>query len=184
MNYLEKYFKKVDSIGQFSKGYFSYLESVLSSIDENEIKNISDYEKKLIIENKEQIKLFPEVKEVMKYLENNNIKCCIASSNPSIVSKKILEKTGIIDYFKVISGAEEVTRGKPHPDLVVLTLKKANIQASNSLMVGDTAHDILAGKAAGLETVLIFRSEEQKEALESKPDFIISNLKELVSLID
>ena len=51
-------------------------------------------------------------------------------------------------------------------------------------MVGDTAHDILAGKAAGLETVLIFRSEEQKEALESKPDFIISNLKELASLID
>ncbi len=179
-----KELSKSQFIENYGKSHDDLVKDVIPNIDENEIKNISDYEKKLIIENKEQIKLFPEVKEVMKYLENNNIKCCIASSNPSIVSKKILEKTGIIDYFKVISGAEEVTRGKPHPDLVVLTLKKANIQASNSLMVGDTAHDILAGKAAGLETVLIFRSEEQKEALESKPDFIISNLKELVSLID
>ena len=40
MNNLEQYFKKVDSIGEFSKGYFAYLESVLNSIDENEINKL------------------------------------------------------------------------------------------------------------------------------------------------
>ena len=40
MNNLEQYFRKVNSIGEFSKAYFSYLESVLNSIDENEINKL------------------------------------------------------------------------------------------------------------------------------------------------
>jgi D-sedoheptulose 7-phosphate isomerase len=37
MNNLEKAYKEVESIGQFSRKYFSYLSKVLESIDENEI---------------------------------------------------------------------------------------------------------------------------------------------------
>ena len=37
MNNLEKAFKEVSSIGQYSRNYFSYLTKVLDSIDENEI---------------------------------------------------------------------------------------------------------------------------------------------------
>ena len=37
MNNLEKAYKRVNSIGQFSREYFSYLSKVLESIDQNEI---------------------------------------------------------------------------------------------------------------------------------------------------
>ena len=152
---------KSEFIKNYGKSHDDLIRYIIPSINENEIKNISNFEKMLIIKNKGKIKLFPEVKEVIKKLEKNSVECCIASSNPVTVSKKILEKTGIINYFKVVSGIEEVTRGKPYPDLILLTLEKANIEASNSLMVGDTAHDILAGREAGLKTVLVFRGEEQ-----------------------
>ena len=41
MNNLEKAYKRVNSIGQFSKEYFSYLSKALVSIDENEIDKLS-----------------------------------------------------------------------------------------------------------------------------------------------
>ncbi|MFC2132743.1 SIS domain-containing protein [Bacteroidota bacterium] len=42
MNNIDKAFKSVKSIGQFSKKYFSYLFSVLDSIDENEINSLAE----------------------------------------------------------------------------------------------------------------------------------------------
>ena len=42
MNNIEKAFKNVNSIGKFSREYFSYLSKVLNSIDENEINKLGD----------------------------------------------------------------------------------------------------------------------------------------------
>ena len=56
-----KELSKSQFIENYGKSHDDLVKDVIPNIDENEIKNISDYEKKLIIENKEQIKLFPEV---------------------------------------------------------------------------------------------------------------------------
>ena len=112
-----KELSKSQFIENYGKSHDDLVKYVIPNIDENEIKNISDYEKQLIIENKEQIELFPEVKEVMKQLKNNNIKCCIASSNPSIVSNFTLSFliASLIRYSKTLLVSSLIVGPIPSP---------------------------------------------------------------------
>lgn len=60
-------------------------------------------------------------------------------------------------YFKLIVGCEEVKKLKPDPEGVNFILWKMGIfktpsNLANVLMIGDTADDIMAGRAAGIKT--------------------------------
>jgi len=74
--------------------------------------------------------------------------------------------------------------GKPAPDMLNLALDHHKIHPSKSMMVGDTAHDILAGKNASTKTALILRKEEQQNTVSSDPDYVINNLEELLKFLD
>ena len=51
-------------------------------------------------------------------------------------------------------------------------------------MIGDTSHDILAGKNASTKTALILRREHQESVLATNPDYVLTNLKELFKFLD
>ena len=51
-------------------------------------------------------------------------------------------------------------------------------------MVGDSTRDILAGKRAGLKTILVETGYAGKDGkYDIKPDFIVGNLSEAVKII-
>ena len=108
----------------------------------------------------------------------------VASSNHRRVSESLLKQFHIDHLFGKVVGPDDVNNGKPAPDMLNLALHHHKIHPSNSLMVGDTAHDILAGKRAFTKTALILRREEHRNSVSSEPDYIINNLEELIKYLD
>ena len=72
---------------------------------------------------------------------------------------------------------------KPLPGMIIYLLDKYGISAADSLLIGDSHKDILAGKAANVTTVLL-RTSYNRDRIPSgvEPDFTVSNLAELFSL--
>lgn len=70
---------------------------------------------------------------------------------------------------------------KPEPGLIIDLLKIYNIDVSQSYMVGDSYTDMIAGKKAGLRTVLIgnLKCDMCQQMQTYMPDYIIRNISEL-----
>ena len=84
-------------------------------------------------------------------------------------------------YFKTILGLDHhYADGKVH--LGKRWLEKHHIQRSQVLFIGDTLHDREVAKEMGVHCLLLSTGHHSKERLKAGHDYVISNLKELISL--
>jgi phosphoglycolate phosphatase len=64
-------------------------------------------------------------------------------------SRELLEHFGLMEYFGVLIGSEDVSRHKPHPEPVLAALEALEADPRSAWMIGDTCLDMEAAKAAG-----------------------------------
>ena len=65
-------------------------------------------------------------------------------------SVMLLEHLGLMEYFEVLVGSEDVTRHKPHPEPIERALSLMQRPKRGAWMVGDTPMDLQAAAAAGI----------------------------------
>jgi D-glycero-D-manno-heptose 1,7-bisphosphate phosphatase len=76
---------------------------------------------------------------------------------------------------------------KPEPGLILQAAEQHGIDLSESVLVGDTERDVVAGKAAGCRTVLVLTGKFDRAAAErlaSRPDFVADDLAEAAVYIE
>ena len=117
-------------------------------------------------------------------LREHEIKIGILSSRGSNLVKT-LERVGIKDHCDVILNADDVAKLKPDPEGVFRILKILNVGPERTLMVGDSVHDIKAGKNASLAfTIGITHGFGKKKALESAgADHIVDRIPDIIPLL-
>ena len=91
MNNLEKAYKKVDSLGEYSKEYFSYLAEVLLTIDEEEINKLGE-----IFESSSK-------NGNTIFVAGNGGSAATAMTMANDIGFDIIKKTGTKNPFKVFS---------------------------------------------------------------------------------
>jgi len=123
------------------------------------------------------------VGEFLEMLREKRIPLAICSGALLAEIELILEKAGLRNFFEVIVSAEQVARGKPHPDGFVLTLEKLNlgqdeaIAATQCVVIEDSHWGLEAAKAAGMRTVAITNSYDAEQL--AMADKIVDHLREL-----
>ncbi|PID58986.1 MAG: hypothetical protein CR986_07215 [Ignavibacteriae bacterium] len=163
------------------------------------------------IGNPNLIKLLPGVAEGIKILKDELNFLIVVISNQSGVArgyftvKDVLEvnkrlneilisEDTKIDHFYFcphhpdFNSEEECNCRKPSPKMVLDAAKKLNINLDNSYFVGDKFSDILCGKNAGVKTILLKNSINEKKINQLKnsqnsPNFISSNFLDAVIFI-
>jgi phosphonoacetaldehyde hydrolase len=86
--------------------------------------------------------------------------------------------------FDYIGIAENVGRGRPHPDMILEMLGKFPVEPSSFLKVGDTVADIEEGKNAKVLTAAMASGTQDINVLKKhQPDFLIRSLLELQTII-
>ena len=82
-------------------------------------------------------------------------KVSIASGGYLPVVLKTLEAIGFKDFFPVVVTTEQVSRGKPFPDMFLEAAKRMGVPANECLVLEDSPAGIEAAKAAGMDYSLI-----------------------------
>ena len=127
--------------------------------------------------------MFPHVAETLESMTKKGIRMSVATSRGVESLRDLLTSMGIIKYFDLLLGADSVSRHKPDPEPVLMTLEKLNINATDTLVVGDMPVDILMGKGAGCTTCgVTYGNATREELVESGADFIIDDFSALLLL--
>jgi len=124
----------------------------------------------------------PGAEEILKLLKANHKTLCLASSTPSYNVKKILEATTLKVYFDAIVTGEDISVGKPNPEVFLVAAKKGRCSIDSCLVIGDSTHDIKAAKNAGMKVIAVASGKHSKVELEQEqPDFLVQTLKTLIT---
>lgn len=123
------------------------------------------------------------VREFLETLSHSGVPLAICSGALRAEIELILEQARLRDCFDAIVSAEEVERGKPHPDGFLLALKKLNdrgfgpIAPAHCAVVEDSGWGLQAARNAGMRTVAVtntYGAEQLKTA-----DKVVDRLDEL-----
>lgn len=86
-------------------------------------------------------------------LRGAGIQLAIATSAPAGNRTLVLDGLGIRSLFARIVGAEEVSRGKPAPDIFLAAAKALDVDPSVCVVFEDAVNGIIAARAAGMAAV-------------------------------
>jgi phosphoglycolate phosphatase-like HAD superfamily hydrolase len=77
-----------------------------------------------------------------------------AATNRKGSARMVLERLGIEKYFRAVLTSADAPH-KPDPAMIRLALARLGVDASEAVFVGDNEEDVAAGRAAGVETVML-----------------------------
>lgn len=97
------------------------------------------------------------------------------------VTYRKCELSGIKNYFKTITSADEINIRKPHPEIYEYALNKAGAEKEESMMIGDDwIADVEGGKSFGLKVIFFDVFNDNYKA----PDVtVIKKLSEIKTLL-
>jgi HAD superfamily hydrolase (TIGR01549 family) len=101
----------------------------------------------------------------------------VASSSPLRLIRFVLEAMGIIDRFQATMSSDEVSSGKPAPDVYLLACARLKVSPDLALAFEDSTNGILSAKAAGLRVIAIpNRSYPPSPASLNAADLVLPSL--------
>ncbi len=77
----------------------------------------------------------------------------IVTTKTARYSRELMEHFGLMDYFEVLIGHEDVQEHKPHPAPIHKALEGMNYTLEEVWMIGDTRLDLEASQRAGIDAV-------------------------------
>jgi HAD superfamily hydrolase (TIGR01549 family) len=129
--------------------------------------------------------LYPGVEETLRYLNEHQVKVSLLTTKVQEQAEKIIDHFNLRQSFNYLMGRRDGLAHKPSPEPLIYICNKLNLKPSETLMVGDTELDIRCGIGAGARTcgvVYGYRTNDQLE--KEKPDFLISGLNELKTILE
>lgn len=129
----------------------------------------------------DNIKPLPGAVELIESLQENGIKAAIASSAPPENIQIIIRGLGIEDCFQAITWGQEVTDGKPSPQIFLLAARKLETQPGNCVVIEDSVAGVAGAKRAGMKCVAVANSHSRNSL--QRANLIVDTL-EAVSISD
>lgn len=96
--------------------------------------------------------LFPGIRAAVDLLDQRGFLLGIATGKSLRGLTATLDRHGLSDVFVTLQTADRGP-GKPHPDMLHRAMADAGVEASATVMVGDTTYDIEMGRNAGTAVI-------------------------------
>ncbi len=129
------------------------------------------------------VRRYPGVDAAVRLLHDRGTRLGVVTSKMRESAIRGLEHCDLARYFDVLVCADDVARPKPDPEPVRMALDRLGAAAGETIFVGDSTHDMGAGRAAGVRVAAVLWGPFTKQALEPyTPDFWLSHPSELAAL--
>lgn len=98
--------------------------------------------------------LYPGVMTLLEQLRDRDFKLAICTNKIKVNARHALTKTGIIDFFDVITGSDTTAFPKPHPLPLSHTLKELDVAHEHAVLIGDTHVDARCAAHCNVDFIL------------------------------
>lgn len=158
------------------------FEELENPISEKDAQNFQDE----YIYQQSQITLIPEMERVLNFAKEKNINIGIITNGPSSHQRMKLNQLNIENWADKsnIFISSEVGASKPDINIFRLAENVMNLDRENTYYIGDSyKNDVVGAKKAGWKSIWINHRGHRIEDLIYKPDYVILEYKDLLSLI-
>jgi phosphoglycolate phosphatase len=128
--------------------------------------------------------LFPGVLEGLRELKHQGYRLAALTNKHSRFTLPLLEQLGVARYMDYIGCGDQFDQHKPHPEPLLKTAARFGVRPEQALMIGDSANDVRAARAAGYGVLVVsygYRDCERVEDLQA--DGVIHSIAELPELL-
>lgn len=104
---------------------------------------------------------------------------CDTGYSPGLVLRELLERNGMLKYFRYLYFSNEHAMSKPDPRVFTRTLEELGVRAGEAAHVGDIQRtDIAGAQGAGMAAVL-FVAANDHDAHDTTADLVVRHFDEL-----
>ncbi len=118
--------------------------------------------------------LLPQAREAVE-LAATFARLGIVTTKTGKYSRVLMEHFGLMDYFEVLIGREDVEHPKPHAEPIEKAIAKMGVSKEQCWIIGDTRLDLGSAKNAGIESVGVLSGYDNAEQLKTLTDIIDNN---------
>jgi N-acetyl-D-muramate 6-phosphate phosphatase len=97
---------------------------------------------------------FPGMSQLLEALETASIRWGVVTNKPAWLTEPLLEALGLRDRAAAVVSGDTLPEKKPHPGPLILAAQRVEAMPSDCIYVGDAQRDVVAGRAAGMRTLV------------------------------
>jgi phosphoglycolate phosphatase len=127
----------------------------------------------------EACELFSGARELIIQLQKQDYFLAVATGKGRNGLDKVLKETAMAEFFPVTRCADE-SHSKPHPQMLLDIIDYYGVEASDTIMIGDTEYDLqMANNAAAHSVGVTYGVHEEQRLLDCNPLTCVSNIENL-----
>jgi HAD superfamily hydrolase (TIGR01509 family) len=123
---------------------------------------------------KGQVEPLPGALELLKALREDGFHCAMSSAAPRANVELILSELHCASLFEALVTFEDVTRGKPDPQVYLIAAERVGVAPARSVVLEDAVAGVEGAKRAGMACLAV-TSNHSRQAL-AKADLIVDSL--------
>lgn len=133
----------------------------------------------------EKIEMLPGLEKLLSHLESENIPKAIATSSVLRFAKLALDRFDLLPRFEFILTAEDVTEGKPHPEIYQTAARRLGVATHEMMVLEDSVIGSTAAAAAGALTIAVPGQHSQDGDFDHV-DHLVDSLEspDIITLLD
>lgn len=125
--------------------------------------------------------VYPGVMAFLDALKTRGIAMAVATNKPERFVAPLLEEKGMLGYFDWLVGGDTLPVQKPDPAALHWIMQKAGVAVADTLFIGDSRNDVLAGQAAGVKVVAVsYGYNHGRPVSLENPDLLVDSLDVLI----
>ena len=121
--------------------------------------------------------------ELLEYLKANNYKTIVATSSGRARVDEILKNGNLTEYFDDSICGDEVTHGKPHPEIFLTACQKLDVKPEEALVLEDSEAGILATYDGHIDVICVPDMKYPEPQFVEKVTKIVDSLDEVIDYL-
>ena len=119
------------------------------------------------------------LKPFLDGLKRAGLKVGVATNDAEYPARAHLKEAGIEEAFEFVAGSDSGFGGKPEAGQLMAFCEATGLHPRDCVMVGDSTHDLHAGRAAGMACVAVLTGVARADELAPFADVVLPSIAEL-----
>ncbi len=117
-------------------------------------------------------------------LKARGLKVGVMTNDGESSARSHLSRSGVLERFDMVIGADSGFGAKPDPDPLLAFCTHTGADPKATAMVGDSRHDLIAGRAAGMRTIGVLTGMATRADLEDLADVVLPDIGHIPAWLD
>ena len=120
--------------------------------------------------------VYPEMKKFLERLRGMSIPTAVASGSSPLILSRLLASLGLAASFDAVVSAEDVTKGKPAPDIFIEAARRLGVKPEECLVMEDSQYGVESAKSACMICAAVpYLTEKPLASAFAKADYLFEN---------